>query len=129
MKYIFDIGLDEINETHLLGIWTIDERFINKNKHEEIFLNCNKLAFLTDSVFKALQCEGFTGLWSIIREVELIYNPQVIFFNQDKQVARAIVTRLFTDNIIYKLTLYFSTGLELNLRRDLSCHPEQFINE
>lgn len=120
MKYFFDIGLGEINEKHLLGTWIIEERFINKNKHEEIFLNCNNLAFFEDGIFKALHCSESSGLWTMIREVELIYNPQVIFFYEEKQIAKAIITRLFTDNIICKLTLYFSTGLELNLQKNIN---------
>jgi hypothetical protein len=117
MKYFFDIGMDEISETHLWGAWAIENRFINKNKHEEIFLSCSDLFFSKDGTFETADPAKAGGFWRMTREAELVYNPQLFFFRTEAPIAQAIITRLFTDNTVYKLTLYFSTGLELNLAR------------
>ncbi len=58
----------------------------------------------------------------MVREKEIIYNPQLIFYVNNSEIANAIITRLYSENDgnkkIYKLTLYFTTGLELVLHKN-----------
>jgi hypothetical protein len=57
----------------------------------------------------------------MVREEEIIYNPQLFFYINKDYTANAITTRLFTEttdkSVIYKLTLYFTSGLELVLHK------------
>jgi hypothetical protein len=117
MKYFSDIGLEDISEAHLFGNWTVENRFINQNKHETVFLECNELSFFNNGTFKTLYIQETTGAWAMVREIDLIYNPQLFFVLEERQIGRAIITRLLTNDVVYKLTLYFSTGLELNLEK------------
>lgn len=60
------------------------------------------------------------GTWEIIREKKMIYNPQVKFHLAKKTLANSIITNLTTEeDIHFKLILYFDSGVELVLEKEL----------
>lgn len=66
--------------------------------------------------------EEVKGKLTLARETKIIYNPQLKFYNNNEVIANAIITRLTHEEVmgkeIHKLTLYFSTGLELVLHKN-----------
>jgi hypothetical protein len=76
---------------------------------------------LKDGIYRATNGKEINGNWKIRREPELIYNPLIQFFIDQQLIEEAMITRLFfekeEDALIYRLTIYFSTGLELVLSK------------
>lgn len=114
------IQLDDVNETYLLGAWKIKKRLVNSNNIDNIFAASNCIKFNKKS-FIAIGQDGTKnkGQWRIIREREVIYNPQVKFRLSKTDNTNSIITNLMTDdNVNFKLILYFDNGLELVLEKD-----------
>src|SRR4051812_12809076 len=114
------IQLDDVDETYLLGAWKIKKRLVNSNNIDNIFAASNCIKFNKKS-FVSIAQDGTRnkGHWEIIREREMIYNPQVKFQLAHQENANSIITNLMTDdNINFKLILYFDNGLELVLEKD-----------
>lgn len=115
MEYI---NLGEITEAHLHGTWKVESRSLNnKNESENIFVSYNSIEFLENNDFIALNGKNIQGQWQIIREHEVIYNPQIKFYLNDKQAVNSIITNLMADNDVFKLVLYFDSGLECVLAK------------
>lgn len=114
MQYI---SLHEVNENHLMGTWEVTER-INSKAIVNLFEHSRKLE-LNRGSYRVTNGKELKGEWIVKREIELIYNPLIEFFLEDKPIGEAIITRLFSETVgnvsIYRLTIYFSTGLELVL--------------
>lgn len=116
------VKLDDVREEHLLGTWKVKSRLEGKTTAANIFSDSNCLKFI-----KANACTitGTTGKqnkghWEMIREREMIYNPQVKFHLARKEIVNSIITTLITDDEIhYRLILYFDSGLELVLEKDV----------
>ena len=63
-----------------------------------------------------------SGKWEMFKETEIIYNPQLNFtFSSEEETLNAIITRYREDDepdyLSLKMTLYFTSGLELVLER------------
>lgn len=114
------IQLDDVNETYLLGAWKIKKRVVNSNNMQDVFATSSCIKFNK----KSFVCLGLNGSrnkgnWRIIREREVIYNPQVKFELTKTSNTNSIITNLMTDDHIhFKLILYFDSGLELVLEKD-----------
>lgn len=117
MRYI---DLEQITETHLHGEWVVYNRVVNTNSQENLFADV-KVIEIRPAEYRSMNGKERIGKWSVIREREIIYNPQLQFFIDGQQVGNAIITRLQADTSpsgeVHKLTLYFSTGLELILHK------------
>jgi hypothetical protein len=114
------IKLDDVLEEHLLGTWKVKSRLVNKNTMGNVFANSDCLKFIKESTCTITTDSGKMnkGHWEMIREREMIYNPQVKFHLAKKVIVNSIITTLQTDdNIHYKLILYFDSGLELVLEK------------
>lgn len=115
-----NIHLDSITETHLKGTWEVKEWVVNNSSQTSQFTNISHLE-IANGIFKSINGKECTGKLVLVREKEIIYNPQLVFHINKDEAENAIITRLFLDNEgkqkTYNLTLYFSTGLELVLRK------------
>lgn len=119
---MINISLNIITEQHLQGKWTIINREVN-NPAVEKFASARAMVF-EQGAFKSLNGKVVEGKLQFLREKEIIYNPQLRFFDESgNEVASAIITRLLSEKIgngqQYKLTLYFSRGLELILLKQM----------
>ena len=115
------IKLDDVSENHLLGVWKVKHRLTNNTNAAQLFARCDCVKFSDKKVFTTITQDGKRkkGTWNIIRETEMIYNPQIKFSLPKKELINSIITNLMTiDENQSKLILYFDSGLELVLEKD-----------
>ena len=115
------IKLDDVSENHLLGVWKVKHRLTNNTNAGNLFARCDCVKFSEKKAFTTISQDGKRkkGTWRIIREKEMIYNPQVKFELAKKELVNSIITNLMSvDESHYKLILYFDSGLELVLEKD-----------
>lgn len=114
-----NIDLKNITEEHLTGKWEVTERQIPNPKQLNPFSTIRQIG-IQDSIYTANNGKKRQGIVSFGFE-DLIYNPQLKFHDKEQQIANAIITRLYIEEEgkLKKsmLTLYFTTGLELILRK------------
>lgn len=117
----FSIDLNKITPSHLIGKWSVFSRSSSKPLANDHFSKIEVLSLSNDS-FSCKNGTSITGKLTLARETKIIYNPQLKFFNNSQLIGNAIITRLTEDRIegkeIHKLTLYFTTGLELVLQKN-----------
>ena len=117
---MYNIDLNAIQETDVYGKWEVQERVVNNSSQSNLFVDVRVIE-IEPNLYRSINGKERKGNWTVIREKEVIYNPQLKFFIDGEEVGNAIITRLRYDPIangnLYKLTLYFSTGLELVLHR------------
>ena len=87
-----------------------------------VFATCTRVDFLASGDLQVENGGLETGKWEIFKETEIIYNPQLNFtFSPDTETLNAIITRFReddeADHISRKVTLYFTSGLELVLEQ------------
>ncbi len=115
-----NIDLNSIDAEHLKGTWEVKNRHLNNNAAQNVFADI-RLIEIDGTKYKSVNGKERRGEWLMIKEQEIIYNPQLKFFLDNQQVGNAIITRLLSDKDdngeVYKLTLYFSNGLELILHK------------
>ncbi|GAC1381395.1 MAG: hypothetical protein NVSMB45_06130 [Ginsengibacter sp.] len=115
-----NIDLKLITPDHLKGYWNVFDRTVNKTQSDE-FSSINVLD-IQSNFFRSLNGKITEGQYEIFRESEIIYNPQIKFYSNNSEIGNAIITRLFieeqSNKFIHKLTLYFSSGLELILKKE-----------
>jgi hypothetical protein len=117
------IDLNLVTLQHLVGDWLIETRLYNKPGVNHHFRNINHLLLETTGQFMARNGTEVAGTWEMKKENEIIYNPQVSFYQENENIGKAIVTRLLEQTesatTIYRLTLYFTNGMELVLKKTL----------
>ena len=117
---MYNIDLNAIKEADVYGKWEVQERMVNNSSQGNLFADVRVIE-IEPTHYRSINGKERQGKWAVIREKEVIYNPQLKFFIDGEEVGNAIITRLRYDPIangnLYKLTLYFSTGLELVLHR------------
>jgi hypothetical protein len=114
------IDLNEITEEHVRGNWQVQSRVVNTDSEANLFADVRIIEIQPD-YYRSLNGKERRGQWKVMREEEIIYNPQLKFFIEGVEVGNALITRLRYEKEelteVYKLTLYFNTGLELILER------------
>lgn len=117
------IDLNAITEEHVRGKWDVLSRNVNPQSHQNLFSDVRIIEIQPD-YYRSVNGKERRGQWQVVREEEIIYNPQLKFFIDGNEVGNAIITRLRCDRAdngdVYKLTLYFHTGLELMLQKHAS---------
>ena len=115
-----NIDLKLITPDHLKGYWNVFDRTINKTKSDQF--SSISVLHIQSNFFRSLNGKITEGEYAIFRESEIIYNPQIKFYSNNSEIGNAIITRLFIEEqnnkFIHKLTLYFSSGLELILKKE-----------
>lgn len=114
------IDLKEISKEHICGKWEVLHRYINSGSQGNVFSDIRSIEIDAEQ-YRSVNGKERKGNWDVVRENEVIYNPQLKFFIEGEQVGKAIITRLVTkkqsNNEVYNLTLYFNSGLELILQK------------
>ncbi|RYZ20634.1 MAG: hypothetical protein EOO16_16025 [Chitinophagaceae bacterium] len=114
------IDLNAITEEHVRGNWEVASRVVNPESQQSLFADVRIIEIQPDH-YRSVNGKERKGMWQVVREEEIIYNPQLKFFIDGVEVGNAIITRLRFDQAengnVYKLTLYFHTGLELMLQK------------
>ena len=114
------IDLSAITEEHIRGNWEVQSRVVNSASEDNLFSDV-RIIEIQPGHYRSVNGRERTGQWKVLREEEIIYNPQLKFFIEGKEVGNCIITRLRFEQAengdVYKLTLYFHTGLELLLQR------------
>lgn len=116
------IDLGAITEEHVRGKWEVQNRVVNTGSLGNLFSDV-RIIEIEPNYYRSINGKERKGNWTVNRETEIIYNPQLKFFIEGEQVGNAIITRLMSDRgvngEVHKLTLYFNTGLELVLHKQL----------
>lgn len=114
------ISLDDVTEDYLLGKWRVRSHMVTNSYSEHRFLTCNSIEFQKGKAFTIRTGNKRNkGKWEIVREKEMIYNPQVRFHLGKTVTVNSIITNLETLNEKHlKLILYFDSGLELILEKE-----------
>lgn len=114
------IDLSAITEEHVRGNWEVQSRLVNSDSQDNFFADVRLIEIQPD-YYRSVNGKERKGEWQVLRDEEIIYNPQLKFFINGEEVGNSIITRLRYEQEgngdVYKLTLYFSTGLELVLCR------------
>lgn len=117
---MYNIDLNAIKEADVYGKWEVQERMVNNSSQGNLFSDI-RIIEIEPTHYRSINGKERQGRWAVVRENEVIYNPQLKFYIDGEEVGNAIITRLRYDPVangnLYKLTLYFSTGLELVLHR------------
>lgn len=115
------IELNDITEQHLHGRWEVESRFINAPDIVSPFATHYRMDFSARGSCTFRNGNETEVRWELGREEEVIYNPRVKFFLGDQEIGSAIITRLMVSEepqyINTRLTLYFSSGTELVLKK------------
>ena len=106
----------------LLGHWKVLDRFVNRSDESSPFVTADALEFPDTLNFRASAADrSIAGTWTFALEQEVIYNPQLTFFEGTEEIGSAIITRYSTTepdpDPVLNLTLYFTTGLEIVLEK------------
>ncbi|GAA4341988.1 hypothetical protein [Flaviaesturariibacter amylovorans] len=113
------IDLNSITEEHVCGHWEVFSRALGGTA-ASVFSDI-RIIEIRPGHYRSVNGKERTGEWQVVREDRIIYNPQLKFFIDGQQVGNAIITRLLSERsaggCVHKLTLYFSTGLELLLHK------------
>jgi hypothetical protein len=117
---MYYIDLNSITEADIRGKWQVQERVLTSNSENNLFADVRIIEIEPD-YYRSINGKERKGEWIVLREAEIIYNPQLKFYIEGHEVGNAIITRLRYDPIdngnLFKLTLYFDTGLELILHK------------
>lgn len=119
MRYL---DLNSLTVSHLFGGWQVLERPGGSVADDSVFASCSHLTFKESGDLVVEGSHNETGKWEMFKETEIIYNPQLNFhFKPDEPTLNAIITRYREDDeenqLSLKVTLYFTSGLELVLER------------
>ncbi|RYZ52751.1 MAG: hypothetical protein EOP49_08870 [Sphingobacteriales bacterium] len=113
------IDLNDITEEHVCGKWEVHSRAVNGSA-ANLFADIREIE-IRPGYYRSVNGKERVGNWQVVREEKIIYNPQLKFFINEEQVGNAIITRLLSEKNfngeVFKLTLYFNTGLELLLHK------------
>lgn len=110
------VEFKEIKPEYLLGTWKVRSRILSRSDPDSIFALAREHHFLTNGTYKISHESEEEGQWEITTAADIIRNP-LIKFRLNNEITNAIITRLLCieDCIGAELTIYMSSGLELNL--------------
>lgn len=119
MRYL---DLNILTVSHLFGSWEVLERPTGAGTDSSVFAACSRVIFKESGEVWVEGGRSETGRWEMFKEDEIIYNPQLNFtFSTEDETLNAIITRYREDDeptyLSLKMTLYFTSGLELVLER------------
>lgn len=119
MRYL---DLNILTVSHLFGSWEVLERPGGTGTDNSVFASCSQVTFNESGDVMIGGSKNVSGKWQMFKENEIIYNPQLNFtFSADEETLNAIITRYREDDeptyLSLKMTLYFTSGLELVLER------------
>ncbi len=117
LKYI---GLETVTDEHLHGNWIVKDRTLIKKNTGQVY-NFEYITFLPDGSYIAKNGKEIGGKWELIKTKKIIYSPQILFYGEEKAPLNSIITRLMTDDkTFFNLILYFSSGIELVLEKNIN---------
>ena len=115
------IDLNLITNEHILGKWRVHSRSASRHAETDYFSSIHTIDIGKEN-FIAHNGKDLSGRLSMIREYEIIYNPQLKFYRNTREIANAIITRMILETdggcVSHKMTLYFTSGLELVLLKN-----------
>ena len=119
MRYL---DLNILTVSHLYGSWEVLERPVGSEADDSVFASCGRVIFKESGDVMVEGNKNESGKWEMFKENEIIYNPQLNFtFSAEEETLNAIITRYREDDeptyLSLKMTLYFTSGLELVLER------------
>ncbi|HYF01800.1 MAG TPA: hypothetical protein VEC36_00365 [Patescibacteria group bacterium] len=116
MQYI---SFQDIKNDHLLGQWRLKDNSIGSSDPANPFATAERHIYNAGGVFILKSAMEKRGRWEIIYSDDLVKRPY-LQFEVDSAKVLALITRLKCTEDCKKgqMTLYLTTGLELNLEKD-----------
>lgn len=120
MSYLLlDINLQQSPDDYFGGEWQVANRVLNHNDPASPLALVSQLALMPGQLVARNPKTGpdHTGQWEITRD-EMLNRPY-LSFELPTEATRALVTRLrrSADGLHSQLSLYFASGMELQLNR------------
>lgn len=116
---LLDINLQQIPDAYFDGDWTVLSRVLNRNDPDSLLAQATRLVLNPGQLATHAAPDGpaETGHWAVMRD-ELLNRPY-LRFELPTEDTRALVTRLrrSADGLRSQLSLYFASGMELQLGR------------
>ncbi len=116
MQYI---NFQDIKNDHLFGEWRLKANQIGNSNPDSPFAVAQRHEFQENGTFKLISTDEKTGNWSVVYSDDMLKRPYVQF-EIDNDKALALITRLkcTPDCLQGEMTLYLTTGLELELEKN-----------
>lgn len=114
------INFQDIKDEHLHGEWRLKSNVVGNSDPQNPFAKAERHEFHKSGVFKLKDIEEKVGTWSVVYSDDLLKRPYVQF-EMDSAKILALITRLkcTTDCKNAEMTLYLTSGLELDLEKEL----------
>lgn len=116
---LLDVNLHQLPDDFFGGAWRVASRVLNRNHPESPLAQATGLVVTPGQVETRTAASGpsHKGQWAVTRD-ELLDRPY-LSFDLPEEATRALVTRLrrSADGLRSQLSLYFASGMELQLDR------------
>lgn len=117
VETLFDINLQQLPDEYLNGEWRVSDRVLNSNDPGTTLAQATHFQLQPGIVQVQAPTQQDGGRWTIERDT-LLSRPY-LQMQLSREETRALVTRLrrSTDGAHCQLSLYFQSGMELQLAR------------
>ncbi|SHI94842.1 hypothetical protein SAMN02745146_1999 [Hymenobacter daecheongensis DSM 21074] len=112
---LFDVNLQQVPDQYLNGTWRVAERVLSQASPTTTLAQATQLHLQPGVLQVHTPTSQADGSWSVNRD-ERLSRPYLELHTTD-EATTALITRLrrSTDGLQSALTLYFQTGMELQL--------------
>lgn len=112
---LFDVNLQQVPDAYLTGQWQVTERILSQASPDTPLAQATSLRLLPDSLLVDTPTQAAAGHWNVNRDARL--SRPYLQLQTPTESTTALITRLrrSTDGQQSALTLYFQTGMELQL--------------
>ncbi|MBC6607789.1 hypothetical protein H8B13_13265 [Hymenobacter sp. BT188] len=114
---LFDVNLQQLPDDYLTGNWRVADRVLNRNDPGSALAQATHLQLQPGLLHVEAPTQQDNGQWTVERD-SLLSRPY-LQMQLAREQTRALVTRLrrSTDGAQSQLSLYFQSGMEMQLAR------------
>ncbi|MGY2133904.1 hypothetical protein ACW9KT_16870 [Hymenobacter sp. HD11105] len=114
---LFDINLQQLPDEYLTGDWRVADRVLNQNDPSTALAQATRFQLEPGILRVQAPTQQDNGRWTVERD-SLLSRPY-LQLQLTQEETRALVTRLrrSTDGAQSQLSLYFQSGMEMQLAR------------
>ncbi|GAA4372170.1 hypothetical protein [Hymenobacter koreensis] len=115
--YLFDINLQQLPDDYLTGEWRVADRVLNHTDPTSTLAQATHVSLEPGALQVHMGNAYKSGQWAVRRD-ELLSRPY-LELQLAEEDTRALITRLrrSADGLISQLSLYFLSGMEVQLTR------------
>ena len=119
-ELLLDINLQHLPDDYFVGDWQVASRVLNRNDASTPLAQAQRVVLTPPDQVQThapASADSHSGSWGVVRD-ELMNRPY-LRFSLPEEDTRALVTRLrrSLDGLSSQLSLYFASGMEMQLHR------------